>query len=76
MTTNARLATKCFNECAREEAKRRKKLLNEAAPELLEAAKAAEEELCKATFPGRRDQRGLNYAIKKLRAAIAKAQGE
>lgn len=50
-------------------------LLMVAAPDMFKALQAADEELCRATFPGPRDQKGLNYAIDKVRKALAKATG-
>jgi len=47
-----------------------------AAPELLEACEKAHDELCKATFSGRGDVRGLDYAIDKIKSAVAKAEGK
>lgn len=44
-----------------------------AAPDLLKACQAAEDALCRATFPGPRKQSDLNYAIDKCREALAKA---
>lgn len=46
-----------------------------ASPDLLKACQAAEDSLCRATFPGPRRQSDLNYAIDLCRAAIAKAKG-
>ena len=46
-----------------------------ASPDLLEACKAAEEEMCAATFVKGVDKRGLNNAIGKCRTAIQKAKG-
>ena len=46
-----------------------------AAPDMLEALETACDELCRQSF-STDDQTGVNYAIDKARAAIAKAKGE
>jgi len=38
---------------------------------LVAALRLAEEEMCRATFKGPPDRKGLNYAIDKARAALA-----
>lgn len=42
---------------------------------LMVAAQVADDELCAATFVRGTDKKSLNYASKKLRAAISKAKG-
>ena len=43
-------------------------------PGLVAACNSANDAMCRATFPGARDRKDLNYVIDKCRAALAKAK--